>query len=75
MDPGTSITTWQQAFEEYRVPTTRAIEKQLKSSATRDKEKLRVLVGWVNIPSLLVHVQYLELALLGVTRSQCHLDS
>ncbi|KAK5065277.1 hypothetical protein LTR84_001115 [Exophiala bonariae] len=40
-----TITTWQQAFEEYRIPTTRVIEKQLKSSATRDKEKLRTLVG------------------------------
>ncbi|KEF61474.1 uncharacterized protein A1O9_03040 [Exophiala aquamarina CBS 119918] len=45
MEPGTSITTWQQAFEEYRIPTTRAIEKQLKSTAARDKEKLRTLVG------------------------------
>lgn len=71
MDPGTSITTWQQAFEEYRIPTTRTIEKQLKSSATRDKEKLRVLVGWVNIPSFLLHV-YLAFGLLpplGVTWS------
>jgi len=47
MEPGTSITTWQQAFEEYRIPATRTIEKQLKSSAARDKEKLRTLVGWV----------------------------
>ncbi|KIX09134.1 uncharacterized protein Z518_00212 [Rhinocladiella mackenziei CBS 650.93] len=45
MDPGTTITTWQQAFEEYRIPTTRTIEKQLRSSAARDKEKLRALVG------------------------------
>ncbi|KAK5195675.1 hypothetical protein LTR96_002436 [Exophiala xenobiotica] len=45
MDQGTTITRWQQAFEEYRIPTTRAIEKQLRASASRDKEKLRGLVG------------------------------
>lgn len=45
MEPGTVITTWQQAFEQYRIPTTRAIEKQLRANAARDKEKLRVLVG------------------------------
>lgn len=42
---GAKITTWQQAFQEHRIPTTRAIEKQLRSSATQDREKLRVLVG------------------------------
>lgn len=45
MDPGATVTTWQQAFEEYRIPATRAIEKQLRASAARDKEKLRALVG------------------------------
>ncbi|EXJ87583.1 hypothetical protein A1O3_04543 [Capronia epimyces CBS 606.96] len=45
MDPGATITTWQQAFEEYRIPVTRAIEKQLRASAARDREKLRALVG------------------------------
>jgi hypothetical protein len=45
MDPGATIDTWQQAFEEYRIPATRAIEKQLRASASRDKEKLRGLAG------------------------------
>ncbi|EXJ83707.1 hypothetical protein A1O1_07331 [Capronia coronata CBS 617.96] len=45
MEPGGTIATWQQAFEEYRIPATRAIEKQLRASVTRDKEKLRALVG------------------------------
>lgn len=45
MDSGTTITSWEQAFETRRIPETRTIEKQLRSSATRDKEKLRGLVG------------------------------
>ncbi|KIV91506.1 hypothetical protein PV10_06038 [Exophiala mesophila] len=45
MDPVTTITSWEQAFESHRIPETRAIEKQLRTSATRDKEKLRSLVG------------------------------
>jgi hypothetical protein len=45
METETSITTWQQAFEAYRIPTTRTIEKQLLSDVSLDKEKLRTLVG------------------------------
>ncbi|KIV76902.1 hypothetical protein PV11_08752 [Exophiala sideris] len=45
MEPGTTISTWQQAFQDYRIPTTRAIEKQLRAGVSRDKEKLRALVG------------------------------
>ncbi|EHY56972.1 hypothetical protein HRR83_001959 [Exophiala dermatitidis] len=39
------ITTWQQAFEENRVPQIRAIEKNLRARAARNKEKLRNTVG------------------------------
>ncbi|KAI1611875.1 hypothetical protein EDD37DRAFT_566157 [Exophiala viscosa] len=45
MEPGTTINTWQQAFQDHRIPTTRAIEKQLRAGVSRDKEKLRALVG------------------------------
>ncbi|ETI23682.1 hypothetical protein G647_05485 [Cladophialophora carrionii CBS 160.54] len=45
MEPGTTLVNWQQAFEGYRIPQTRAIEKQLRSSAAQNKEKLRTLVG------------------------------
>jgi hypothetical protein len=45
MDPGVVIANWQQAFEAYRIPQTRAVEKQLRSSAAQNKEKLRTLVG------------------------------
>ncbi|EXJ62471.1 hypothetical protein A1O7_02908 [Cladophialophora yegresii CBS 114405] len=45
MEPGTTLVNWQQAFEGYRIPQTRAIEKQLRTSAAQNKEKLRTLVG------------------------------
>ncbi|KIW70832.1 hypothetical protein PV04_03070 [Phialophora macrospora] len=45
MEPGTTLVNWEQAFERYRIPQTRAIEKQLRSSAAQNKEKLRTLVG------------------------------
>ncbi|KAK6368091.1 hypothetical protein LTS17_009831 [Exophiala oligosperma] len=45
MESGAVLTSWHQAFEEHRIPTTRAIEKQLRANASRDKEKLRGLVG------------------------------
>jgi hypothetical protein len=45
MEPGTTLVNWQQAFEGYRIPQTRTIEKQLRSSAAQNKEKLRTLVG------------------------------
>ncbi|KAJ9603361.1 hypothetical protein H2200_012139 [Cladophialophora chaetospira] len=47
MDSGTTVVNWQQAFESYSIPQTRAIEKQLRSNAAQNKEKLRTLVGYV----------------------------
>lgn len=40
-----TIDTWQEAFEQHPIPTTRALEKQFRANITRDKEKLRALVG------------------------------
>ncbi|KAK4916830.1 hypothetical protein LTR66_016988, partial [Elasticomyces elasticus] len=37
--------TWQGAFTTHPIPTVRIVEKQLRASASRDKERLRVLVG------------------------------
>ncbi|KAL2426597.1 hypothetical protein ABEF95_010430 [Exophiala dermatitidis] len=48
MDSDAVITTWQQAFEENRIPQIRAIEKRLRASAARNKEKLRNTVGGPN---------------------------
>jgi hypothetical protein len=45
METETVITNWQQAFKTYRIPQTRAIEKQIRSSAAQNKDKLRTLVG------------------------------
>ena len=45
MDVSTSLQTWQQAFEDYPISTTRALEKQLRSNITNGKERLRSLVG------------------------------
>ncbi|EXJ72470.1 uncharacterized protein A1O5_04974 [Cladophialophora psammophila CBS 110553] len=45
MDPGTALINWQHAFENHRIPQTRVIEKQLRSSAAQNKDKLRALVG------------------------------
>jgi len=39
------LRSWQQAFEDYPIRTTRAIEQQLRASISSDKEKLRGLVG------------------------------
>lgn len=63
MDPGTTIVNSQQAFEGYRIPQTRAIEKQLRSNASQNKEKLRILVGYVassELPGLLEEVSHPE---------------
>lgn len=45
MESGMFPTTWQEALEVHPVSTVRALEKQLQASASRDKEKLRALVG------------------------------
>jgi len=45
MEAGTGLTSWQQAFEEYRIPEIRVIERELRASVARDKEKLRAIVG------------------------------
>lgn len=45
MDPGSLPTTWQDALENDPVSKVKAFEKQLRASASRDKEKLRALVG------------------------------
>lgn len=59
MDPGATLLNWQQAFEGYRIAQTRTIEKQLRSQATQNKEKLRTLVGYVQPqgPSLIFSLQ------------------
>jgi len=38
-------TSWQDALENHSISSVRAFEKQLRTSALRDKEKLRALVG------------------------------
>ena len=45
MDASASLQTWQEAFEEYPISTTRALEKQLRSNIRNGKERLRSLVG------------------------------
>jgi conserved oligomeric Golgi complex subunit 1 len=45
METSISLQRWQQAFEDHPVSTTRAIEKQLRSSVANNRERLRGLVG------------------------------
>ena len=45
MDAATDLETWQEAFEKHPISTTRAIEKQLRSSVANNRERLRILVG------------------------------
>lgn len=37
--------SWQEAFESYKIPVIRTIEEQLRVGVSRDKERLRDLVG------------------------------
>jgi len=45
MEAAASLKSWNQAFEDYPISTTRTIEKQLRANVVRDKDKLRALVG------------------------------
>lgn len=45
MDSTINLQRWQQAFEDHPISTTRAIEKQLRSSVANNRERLRGLVG------------------------------
>ena len=45
MDTAFDLQTWQQAFEQHPISTTRTIEKQLRVNAANNREKLRILVG------------------------------
>lgn len=45
MEPIANLQSWQQAFEDYPISTTRAIEKQLRANISNNKEKLRAVVG------------------------------
>jgi conserved oligomeric Golgi complex subunit 1 len=45
MDAAADLETWQEAFEKHPIATTRAIERQLRTSAANNRDKLRVLVG------------------------------
>ena len=40
-----SLQRWQQAFEDHPIPTTRGIEKQLRTSVANNRERLRGIVG------------------------------
>jgi conserved oligomeric Golgi complex subunit 1 len=45
MELSSQLASWSQAFEEYPIVQTRAIEKQLRSDIALNKQKLRNLVG------------------------------
>lgn len=45
MEPISNLSSWSQAFEEYPIIQTRAIEKQLRADIAHNKHKLRNLVG------------------------------
>ena len=45
MNATLELQTWQQAFEQYPVPTARTIEKQLRASVSNNREKSKILVG------------------------------
>ncbi len=45
MDTAFEMQTWQQAFEQHPISTTRTIEKRLRASVANNREKLRTLVG------------------------------
>ena len=45
MDAAIDLQTWQQAFEQHPISTTRTIERQLRASVSNNRERLRVLVG------------------------------
>lgn len=45
MEETVSVNTWSEAFEKYPIPTTRNVEKQLRSNVSQNKTKLRALVG------------------------------
>ena len=45
MDTNTLPSTWQDALEKHPVSSVRTLEKELRASALRDREKLRALVG------------------------------
>ena len=45
MEPMSNLSSWSQAFEEYPIVQTRAIEKQLRADIAHNKQKLRNLVG------------------------------
>ena len=45
MEPISNLSSWSQAFEEYPIVQTRAIEKQLRADIAHNKHKLRNLVG------------------------------
>jgi conserved oligomeric Golgi complex subunit 1 len=45
MESSSQLASWSQAFEDYSIVQTRAIEKQLRSDIALNKQKLRNLVG------------------------------
>jgi hypothetical protein len=45
MEPISNLSSWSQAFEEFPIVQTRAIEKQLRADIAHNKQKLRNLVG------------------------------
>lgn len=48
MDKLNTPASWQEAFELHKIPVIRNIEEQLRTGVSRDKERLRDIVGYVH---------------------------